>query len=647
MPHGGGGDDLASSDEIKVFKDEGEEEKRSSENLTDLKSSLVTEGEEVSAAAARTSAACLAASCHADFGISRLQHQDGASPPRNLTPTSGLCRFLQEKIVGLPGHPTGYASQKPRADAFGSLFGKPSFEQFPGPFGYVVPPYSNGALGAAVSVASKGPMVGPPAPHPGSPLNFMVYGEPFSQPPPAHMGIPPVHLDHKAGIARSAVYPLTAPSQYTHSMFSHDFAHQLQWHSAASMYPMPPMASGGFRGGSSYPPVLPRLTPPLLPPGMMPHSLHPALVTPGPKQELSSPIPDPSYSCLTHARMTPTEPLPPDAWFSVAVAAQSSPLVLPRHPLAMYPLDSKPGKLGGDLVNGSSSQNGHGHLHAPHHQHHQHHQHHLSQQNPTPANNGSSQQQQQHNGTEKKPQKPANHVKKPLNAFMLYMKEMRAKVVAECTLKESAAINQILGRRWHSLSREEQSKYYEMARKERQLHMQLYPGWTARDNYAINSKKKKRKKDRSQDGDINNPKKCRARYGLDQQSSWCKPCRRKKKCIRYQDGLDGNANESEDNLGSVEAPTPESHTSHGGGDTTTTTSTGSPCTSLGTPEPSPGPPPRRPDYSLPNKHHPLSVHHLTGQPLVKREPDDPIDILTPPSTDSSTTTTAPPLLTVT
>ena len=30
---------------------------------------------------------------------------------------------------------------------------------------------------------------------------------------------------------------------------------------------------------------------------------------------------------------------------------------------------------------------------------------------------------------------------------MLYMKEMRAKVVAECTLKESAAINQILGRK--------------------------------------------------------------------------------------------------------------------------------------------------------------------------------------------------------
>uniref|UniRef100_A0A3P8WGL4 Transcription factor 7 like 1 n=1 Tax=Cynoglossus semilaevis TaxID=244447 RepID=A0A3P8WGL4_CYNSE len=84
---------------------------------------------------------------------------------------------------------------------------------------------------------------------------------------------------------------------------------------------------------------------------------------------------------------------------------------------------------------------------------------------------------------QKKEEDKKPHIKKPLNAFMLYMKEMRAKVVAECTLKESAAINQILGRRWHSLSREEQAKYYELARKERQLHSQLYPGWSARDNY--------------------------------------------------------------------------------------------------------------------------------------------------------------------
>ena len=127
-------------------------------------------------------------------------------------------------------------------------------------------------------------------------------------------------------------------------------------------------------------------------------------------------------------------------------------------------------------------------------------------------------------GLNKPPKK--SHIKKPLNAFMLYMKEMRPQIVAECTLKESAAINQILGRRvsdkfivgiqfslrkkelcrhiqncsheiiiflqWHGLSREEQAKYYDQARKERQLHMQMYPGWSARDNYAQNKKKSRK-----------------------------------------------------------------------------------------------------------------------------------------------------------
>ncbi|CAG9841130.1 unnamed protein product [Diabrotica balteata] len=54
MPHvsSSGGDDLGSTDEVKVFKDEGdgEDEKRSSENLTEEKSSLIdlTESEEKS-----------------------------------------------------------------------------------------------------------------------------------------------------------------------------------------------------------------------------------------------------------------------------------------------------------------------------------------------------------------------------------------------------------------------------------------------------------------------------------------------------------------------------------------------------------------------------------------------------------------------
>ena len=36
-----------------------------------------------------------------------------------------------------------------------------------------------------------------------------------------------------------------------------------------------------------------------------------------------------------------------------------------------------------------------------------------------------------------------------------------------------------------------------MARKEKELHQQLYPGWSARDNYAQHAKKKKRKREPS------------------------------------------------------------------------------------------------------------------------------------------------------
>lgn len=104
---------------------------------------------------------------------------------------------------------------------------------------------------------------------------------------------------------------------------------------------------------------------------------------------------------------------------------------------------------------------------------------------------------QQEKVDEKKP-----HIKKPLNAFMLYMREERPKVVAQCKVKESATINQILGQRWHSLSKEEQAKYYELARKERLLHSKLYPGWSARDNYGKKKKRKRAKSETLLDDDV-------------------------------------------------------------------------------------------------------------------------------------------------
>jgi hypothetical protein len=58
--------------------------------------------------------------------------------------------------------------------------------------------------------------------------------------------------------------------------------------------------------------------------------------------------------------------------------------------------------------------------------------------------NGHHHHDKEHQQREKK---KVPYVKKPLNAFMLFMREQRQKVIEECTLKESAAINQILGRK--------------------------------------------------------------------------------------------------------------------------------------------------------------------------------------------------------
>ncbi|XP_018318173.1 uncharacterized protein [Mycetomoellerius zeteki] len=308
----------------------------------------------------------------------------------------------------------------------------------------------------ATLMASKMGLAGT---HPSGLPFFCPNGDHLTQPPPAHMGIPPYGaLDAgkaaaAAGLTRAPMYPFST-GQYPYPMLSPEMTQVASWHTP-SMYPISP-ANAGFR--SPYPTI------PIT----------------------SSSLPSDLY------RFSPTGLMPPHPGLSPHA-----------HALASHALVSAPKADHSTLDHNHRST--------------------IEQKNSTslPTDNAKAQDTGQQNNQDKK--KP--HIKKPLNAFMLYMKEMRAKVVAECTLKESAAINQILGRRWHSLSREEQARYYEAARQERHLHQQRYPGWSARDNYGYGSKKKKRKKERSADPTGgNNMKKCRARYGLDQQSQWCKPC---------------------------------------------------------------------------------------------------------------------------
>lgn len=57
---------------------------------------------------------------------------------------------------------------------------------------------------------------------------------------------------------------------------------------------------------------------------------------------------------------------------------------------------------------------------------------------------------------------------------------------------------------WHALGRDEQAKYYELARRERQLHMQLYPDWSSRANQTRGKKRKRNNKQEPNDSGTTN-----------------------------------------------------------------------------------------------------------------------------------------------
>ncbi|KAK0425052.1 hypothetical protein QR680_009006 [Steinernema hermaphroditum] len=130
--------------------------------------------------------------------------------------------------------------------------------------------------------------------------------------------------------------------------------------------------------------------------------------------------------------------------------------------------------------------------------------------------------------------KKEEHIKKPLNAFMWFMKKNRQKLLEEPEYRErqSAELNKELGRRWRDLGQEEQQKYFDMAKKAKDDHQAKYPNWTARENYAIHKKKKRKREKSVESGEM---KKCRARYGVQNQEQWCKHCRRKKRCLFYRE----------------------------------------------------------------------------------------------------------------
>ena len=68
---------------------------------------------------------------------------------------------------------------------------------------------------------------------------------------------------------------------------------------------------------------------------------------------------------------------------------------------------------------------------------------------------------------------PVNHIKRPMNAFMVWSQLERRKIVENNPDKHNAEISKELGRRWKLLDEEARQPYIDEAERLRLLHQKV------------------------------------------------------------------------------------------------------------------------------------------------------------------------------
>ncbi|KIY61831.1 hypothetical protein CYLTODRAFT_332463, partial [Cylindrobasidium torrendii FP15055 ss-10] len=68
-------------------------------------------------------------------------------------------------------------------------------------------------------------------------------------------------------------------------------------------------------------------------------------------------------------------------------------------------------------------------------------------------------------------------IKRPLNKFMLYRKEMSHKLVADTKITDHRQISRMVAAAWRALGPAGQQPWADQADAEARRHQQLYPGY--------------------------------------------------------------------------------------------------------------------------------------------------------------------------
>ncbi|BFZ13763.1 hypothetical protein BsWGS_16802 [Bradybaena similaris] len=78
---------------------------------------------------------------------------------------------------------------------------------------------------------------------------------------------------------------------------------------------------------------------------------------------------------------------------------------------------------------------------------------------------------------DEKPVKSKDHIRRPMNAFMIFSKAHRAMVHERHPNQDNRTVSKILGEWWYALGSEEKQSYHDLAAKVKEAHFKAYPDW--------------------------------------------------------------------------------------------------------------------------------------------------------------------------